>query len=60
MSVAVDVQMNKMNADLQDFAYPKRWTELASVASSVDFEKVSVQASLLGDAFAQTVYGIAR
>ena len=48
MSVAVDVQMNKMNADLQDFAYPKRWTELASVASSVDFEKVSVQASLLG------------
>lgn len=48
MSVAVDVQMNKMNADLQDFSYPKRWTELASVASSVDFEKVSVQASLLG------------
>ena len=46
--MAVDVQMNKMNADLQDFAYPKRWTELASVASSVDFEKVSVQASLLG------------
>lgn len=48
VSAAFDCQMNKMNADLADFAYPTRWTEYASVASSFDFSKFSAQASLLG------------
>lgn len=48
LSAAFDMQMNKMNADLQDFAYPRRWTELASLASSVDLNRFSFQASLLG------------
>lgn len=48
ISASLDGQMNKMNADLTDFAYPIRWTELASVATSFNFEKISVQANLLG------------
>lgn len=48
ISAAFDCQMNKMNADLTDFAYPTRWTEYASVASSFDFSRFSAQASLLG------------
>lgn len=48
ISASVDGQMNKMNADLVDFAYPVRWTELVSVATSFDFEKISFQANLLG------------
>lgn len=47
VSAALDAQMNKMNADLQDFAYPQRWTELLSVAASADLRRFSVQASLL-------------
>lgn len=47
VSAAFDAQMNKMNADLQDFAYPQRWTELLSVAASADLRRFSVQASLL-------------
>lgn len=48
LSASVDGQMNKMNADLTDFVYPTRWTELASVATSFNFNKFSLQASLLG------------
>ena len=48
ISASLDGQMNKMNADLTDFAYPIRWTELASVATSFNFEKISIQANLLG------------
>lgn len=48
VSAAVDGQMNKMNADLTDFAYPVRWTELVSVATSLDFGRFDAQVSLLG------------
>ena len=48
VSAAFDCQMNKMNADLTDFAYPMRWTELTSLSTSIDFSKFSMQASLLG------------
>lgn len=48
LSAAFDAQMNKMNADLTDFAYPTRWTELASIATAFDFEHFSLQGSLLG------------
>ena len=48
VSASFDGQMNKMNADLTDFAYPIRWTELASIATSFNFDKVNVQANLLG------------
>ena len=48
VSASFDGQMNKMNADLTDFAYPIRWTELASIATSFNFDKINVQANLLG------------
>lgn len=47
VSASVDGQMNKMNADLTDFAYPTRWTELVAVATSFDYRRFSLQASLL-------------
>lgn len=48
VSASLDGQMNKMNADLAEFAYPTRWTELAAVATSFDFDRFSAQLSLLG------------
>ena len=48
LSAAIDGQLNSMDADLTDFAYPTRWTELAVVATAFDFGKIKAQASLLG------------
>ena len=54
VSASVDGQMNKMSADLTDFAYPIRWTELVSIATSFDFRRFSLQASLLGTFIQET------
>lgn len=48
LSAAADFQWNKMDADLTDFAYPTRWTELAAVATAIRLNRFSLQASLLG------------
>ena len=47
-SAAADLQWNTMDADLADFAYPTRWTQLAAIATSVNFKHFALQASLLG------------
>lgn len=54
MSASLDAQMNKMNADLVDFAYPLRWSEYMAVATSFDFDRFSVQASFLGTFFQES------
>ena len=46
-SLSTDFQWNKLNADLIDFVYPNRYSALASVATSIQFEKIKMQASLL-------------
>lgn len=48
VAASVDGQWNTMDADLVDFAYPTRWTELAVLATSVRLDRFSAQASLLG------------
>ncbi len=44
---SVDYQFNLLDADLRDFAYPRRHTVLAALATSMRFNRVEIQASLL-------------
>ena len=48
VSASADLQWNAMNADLVDFAYPTRWTELGAIATAVTLGRFNAQASLLG------------
>lgn len=45
LNVAMDVQYNFMNANLVNFAYPKRLTLLGVVAGEADFDWIRLQAS---------------
>lgn len=47
MSLSNDFQWNTLHADLIDFVYPTRNTILTSAATSVDFNRFILQASLL-------------
>lgn len=42
-----DFQWNKLDADLKGFSYPQRFTTLVALATSVNFQRFSAQASLL-------------
>ncbi len=46
--LSADYQFNLLNADLTDFVYPRRHTALVAAATSFDFDRVKLQASLLG------------
>ena len=48
VSLSVDYQFNLLNADLTDFAYPRRHTELVAMATVLHFPRVKMQASILG------------
>ena len=48
VSLAADYQFNLLNADLTDFVYPRRHTGLLAVATSFHFDRLKMQASLLG------------
>lgn len=48
VSLSADFQYNKLNADLQDFSFPRRYTTLAAAATSLNFNRFKLQASLLG------------
>lgn len=47
-NLSVDYQFNLLDADLRDFVYPRRHTMLAAAATAFRFDRVEVQASLLG------------
>lgn len=47
-NISADYQFNLLNADLKDFAYPRRHTLLFAGATAFDFNKIKMQASLLG------------
>lgn len=55
VSLSTDFQWNKMSANLQDFTYPTRYTELIAGATSVYFSRFSAQASLLATIVDETV-----
>lgn len=48
VSLSADYQFNLLNADLKDFAYPRRHTELTVLATALRFPQVKLQANLLG------------
>ena len=47
VNLSADFQWNTLDADLVDFAYPQRYSVLTALATSIQFEKFSMQASLL-------------
>ena len=47
LNFSADYQFNLLNADLRDFAYPRRHSFLFAGATAFDFHKLKMQASLL-------------
>lgn len=48
VSFSTDFQWNYLRANLTDFAYPKRFTELASLATHLELGPLTLQGSILG------------
>ena len=48
IGLSTDYQFNTLNANLKDFAYPRRHTGLAALAVSAHTERLKAQASVLG------------
>lgn len=48
VNFSADYQFNLLNADLKDFAYPRRHTILVAGATAFDFSWLKMQASVLG------------
>lgn len=48
VSLSADYQFNLLNADLTDFVYPRRHTQLAAAATALHLNRFKAQASLLG------------
>lgn len=48
ISASIDAQWNTMNANLNNFMYPTRWSQYASIATSIQTSKFKSQASILG------------
>ncbi|BAV09494.1 Outer membrane cobalamin receptor protein [Filimonas lacunae] len=47
VALSGDFQRNSMNANLYNFAYPTRYTTLASLASQLHFARIDIQGSAL-------------
>lgn len=48
INASADFLFNTLNADLVDFVYPRRYTTLGALASSQQWGRLKMQASLLG------------
>ena len=48
ISLSADYQFNLLDADLTDFVYPRRHTELLALATALHLERFKAQVSLLG------------
>lgn len=48
INAAADFQFNTLDANLVEFVYPRRYTTLGALASSWQWNRVKLQASLLG------------
>ncbi|QEC44839.1 TonB-dependent receptor plug domain-containing protein [Pseudobacter ginsenosidimutans] len=48
LNAAADLSFNKLDANLVNFAYPRRLSTLAALSSSFTFNRVKLQGSLLG------------
>lgn len=54
-SLSVDAQINKLSADLYRFPYPTRYTIMVAAATSLHWQRLKVQASLLATLVADKV-----
>ncbi|WP_455498225.1 TonB-dependent receptor [Coprobacter sp.] len=59
ISLSTDFQGNILNADLNNFAYPRRYSGLVAIATSFEMEPVKLQASLLGTFTKETTSSVA-
>ena len=57
VSLSTDYQFNLLNADLTDFAYPRRHTEMVAVATSLEIGGLKLQGSVLGTFVQERVKG---
>lgn len=48
LNAAADLSYNKLDANLENFAYPKRLSLLTALSSSFNFNRVKLQGSMLG------------
>ena len=48
MALSTDFQWNMLDADLQNFVQPQRYTTLVALATAFEFWRIKMQASLLG------------
>lgn len=55
ISISVDYQLNLLDANLQDFVYPRRNTFLVAMATAFEWNRLKVQASLLGTFIGENV-----
>lgn len=55
ISLSGDFQWNKLNASLDSFSYPVRYTTLIAAASAMNFKRFSAQTSLLTTLVKETV-----
>lgn len=46
-NLSADFQWNKLNSDMSDFAYPKRYQVYAAAATSLRLDKIKIQGSIL-------------
>ena len=60
LNFSTDYQFNLLNADLKDFAYPRRHSFLFAGATAFDFHKLKMQASLLSTVVHDEVTRLAR
>lgn len=57
VSLSTDYQFNLLNADLTDFAYPRRHTEMVALATSLEIGGLKLQGSVLGTFVQERVKG---
>ncbi len=49
ISAAYDLRYNTLSADVIDFARPRRLAHAVAIATAIDFPRVKIQGSLMGD-----------
>lgn len=49
ISLSADLQWNKLDANLDNFVYPERYSTIVAAATAYDFGKVKIQANILAN-----------
>lgn len=60
VTLSTDFQWNKLNANLADFLFPVRYTEMIAAATSISVGRLDAQAAILGTFIQDRVGGSSR